>query len=170
MYFFGTCNESLVNSCFITLWIWSCFCVNREEISFPCPDFVDSEVVTWGLISLTDFHKRIHLLFKKRHVQPINWKVVLFLVDINSKGIVFSKLISQLKLLPSLSEFQDNDTIVISTIRKDCKAFYLHKQTDAKNDGIFSALKHVKAYLGWTKGNHMGKQPTARSNVGACSH
>ena len=93
-----------------------------------------------------------------------------FLFDINSKGIVFTKLVSQLKLLPGLSEFQDNDTIVMSTIRKDCKAFYFHKQTDAKSDGIFSALKHVKAYLRRTMGNHMGKQPTARSNVGACSH
>ena len=93
-----------------------------------------------------------------------------FLFDINSKGVVFTKLVSQLKLLPGLSEFQDNDTIVMSTIRKDCKAFYFHKQTDANSDGIFSALKHVKAYLRRTMGNHMGKQPTARSNVGACSH
>ena len=122
VYFVGTCNESLFNPFFIPSWIWSCFCVNPEEISFPRPDFVDSEVVIWGLISLTDFHKRIHLLFKKRHVSDCqnlfysnnapeihifntfrHQKLLLvanqlqdstFLFDINSKGIVFSKLLS----------------------------------------------------------------------------
>ena len=39
-------------------------CVNREKISFTGPDFVDSETVIWRLTSLTDFYKRVHLLFK----------------------------------------------------------------------------------------------------------
>ena len=34
-------------------------------IGFPRPHFVDSEIVIWGLTSLTDFYKRGHLLFKK---------------------------------------------------------------------------------------------------------
>ena len=49
----------------------------------------------------------------------------LFSFDINSEGIVFSKLVSQLKLLPILSELEDKDTIVMGTIRKDCKVFSL---------------------------------------------
>ena len=47
-----------------------------------------------------------------------------FSFDINSEGIVISKLVSQLKLLSSLFELEDNDTIVMSTIRKDCKVFF----------------------------------------------
>ena len=41
-----------------------------------------------------------------------------FLFDINDEDIVISKLISQLKLLPSLIRLKDNDTIVMSTIIK----------------------------------------------------
>ena len=47
-----------------------------------------------------------------------------FSFDINSEGIVISKLVSQLKLLSSLFELEDNDTIVMSSIRKDCKVFF----------------------------------------------
>ena len=38
--------------------------------------------------------------------------------EINSKDIGISKLVSQLKLLPSLFELEDNDTVVMSTIIK----------------------------------------------------
>ena len=38
-------------------------------------DFVDSEIVVWGLTSLTDFHKRVHLLFRKRHVSDCQKKI-----------------------------------------------------------------------------------------------
>ena len=56
--------------------------------------------------------------------QPINRKIVHFYLIFYSEGIVISKLVSQLKLLPSLSELEDNDTIVMITIRKDCKVFF----------------------------------------------
>ena len=45
-----------------------------------------------------------------------------FLFDINNEEIVISKLVSQLKLLPSLIELKDNDTIVVSTILKNCQS------------------------------------------------
>ena len=41
-----------------------------------------------------------------------------FLFEINSKDIDTSKLVSQSKLLPSLFELKDKDTIVMSTIIK----------------------------------------------------
>ena len=41
-----------------------------------------------------------------------------FKKKINSKDIGISKLVSQLKLLPSLFELKDNDTVVMSTIIK----------------------------------------------------
>ena len=44
-------------------------------IGFARSDFVDSEIVIWGLISLTDFYKRVHLLFKKRHVSDCQKKI-----------------------------------------------------------------------------------------------
>ena len=65
VYFVVSYNESLFPPFFVLLCICSCFCVNREKISFPGPDFVDSETLIWGLTSLTDFYKRVHLLFKK---------------------------------------------------------------------------------------------------------
>ena len=56
--------------------------------------------------------------------QPINGKIVRFYLIFYSEGIAISKLVSQLKLLPRLSELEDNDTIVVMTIRKDCKVFF----------------------------------------------
>ena len=41
-----------------------------------------------------------------------------FLFEVNSEGIGVSKLVSQLKLLPSLFEVKDQDTIAMSTIIK----------------------------------------------------
>ena len=41
-----------------------------------------------------------------------------FLFEINSENISIIKLVSQSKLLPSLFEHKDNDTIVMSTIIK----------------------------------------------------
>ena len=48
VHFVGTYNKSLFNPFFVLLWIWCCFGVNREKISFPRADFVDSEIVIWG--------------------------------------------------------------------------------------------------------------------------
>ena len=39
-----------------------------------------------------------------------------FLIGTNSEGIAISKLVSQSKLLPSLFELRDNDTIAKNTI------------------------------------------------------
>ena len=49
--------------------------MNREKINFARPDFVDSEIGIRGLTSLTDFYKRVHLLFKKRHVPDCQKKI-----------------------------------------------------------------------------------------------
>ena len=72
--------ESLFNLFLVPSWIWSCFCVNGEKISFSCPDFVDSEIVIWGLTSLTNFYKRVHLSFRKQHVS--NWQKKISFVQI----------------------------------------------------------------------------------------
>ena len=45
-------------------------------------------------------------------------KIVLFLFEINSKTIFISKLVIQLKLLPSLFELKDNESIDMSNIKK----------------------------------------------------
>ena len=42
---------------------------------FSRPDFVDSEIAIWGLTSLTNFYKRVYLLFKKRHVSHCQTKI-----------------------------------------------------------------------------------------------
>ena len=135
--------ESVFNLFFVLSYIWSFFCVNREKISFSRPDFVDSEIVIWGLTSLMDFYKRVNLLFKKQLVSDCQKKISfvqttwnshfkllqhqkLLLAanqlqdstEINSKDIGISKLVSQLKLLPSLFEFKDNDTVLMSAIIK----------------------------------------------------
>ena len=95
---------------------------------------------------MTDFHKRVYLLFKKRHVSHFQKKIsfaqitsskILFFLYIKSEGIAISKLVSQLKLLPSLLELEDNDTIVIAPLGKIVRFFYLHKPTDAKSDYLF---------------------------------
>ena len=90
-----------------------------------------------------DFYKRVHLSFKKRHasdcqkkisfvqithmkftfltaygIKSVDIRIVLFLFDINNEDIAISKLVSQLKLLPSLFELKDNDTIIMSTFIK----------------------------------------------------
>ena len=48
--------------------------MNGEKISFSRSDFVDSEIVIFGLASLTNFIKRINL-FKKRHVSDCQSKI-----------------------------------------------------------------------------------------------
>ena len=75
VYSVDTYNESVFNPFFVSSWTWSCFYVNREKISFPRPDFVDPEIAIWGITSLTDFYKRIHLSFKKRHVLDCQRKI-----------------------------------------------------------------------------------------------
>ena len=67
--------ESVFNLFSVPSWIWSCFCVNCEKISFSRPAFVDSEIVIWKLTFLTDFYKIVHLLFKKRHVLDCQKKI-----------------------------------------------------------------------------------------------
>ena len=39
--------------------------------------FLDSEIVIWGLTSLTDFYERVHLLFKKDMYQIAERKSLL---------------------------------------------------------------------------------------------
>ena len=153
----------MFNPFFVPLWIRSCFCVNGEKISFPRPDFVDSETAIWGLTSLTDFYKRVQLSFKKRHasdcqkkisfvqitrmkftfltpydIKNVDIKIVLFLFDINTEDIVISKLVSQLKLLPSLIELKDikklhetwrNRSFLISEVGKIIRFFLLSQAT-----------------------------------------
>ena len=46
----------------------------RWKKSLSRPDFVDSEIVIWGMTSLTDFHKRIQRLFKKQRVSDCQKK------------------------------------------------------------------------------------------------
>ena len=76
-----------------------------------------------------------------------------------------SKLVSELKLLPSLFEFKDNYTIDMSTIikksqdmsrnrhflisevEKIARLLLLSFTTNAESEGIFAALKRVKKYL-----------------------
>ena len=127
---------------FVSPWIWNCFpCVNREEISFSRPDFVNFKITIWGLTFLSIFYKRVHLLFKKQYVSDFQKKVFfcsnnapeipIFDIKnsqliarwhfyINSEDIGISKLASQLELFPSLFEFKDDDTIIVRTIIKNC--------------------------------------------------
>ena len=51
-------------------------------------------------------------------IKSVDIRIVLFLFDINNEDIAISKLVSQLKLLPSLFELKDNDTIIMSTFLK----------------------------------------------------
>ena len=67
--------ESVFNLFFVPSWISNCFCVNGEKMSFSRPDFMDSEIVIWGLTSLADFYKRVQCLFKKRHVSDCQKKI-----------------------------------------------------------------------------------------------
>ena len=46
------------------------------------------------------------------------FKIVTLLFESNREDSGISQLISQLKILPSLFELKDNDTIVMSTINK----------------------------------------------------
>ena len=79
---------------------------------------MESEIAIWGLTSLTDFYKWVHLLLNKQHVSSetyifSSWqhqKLLLianklqdstFFFEINRKEIAISKLKSQLKLLQS---------------------------------------------------------------------
>ena len=50
-------------------------------------------------------------------IKSVDIRIALFLFDINNEDIAISKLVSQLKLLPSLFE-QDNDAIIMSTFIK----------------------------------------------------
>ena len=92
--------------------------------------------------------------------------------EISNEGIGTSKLVSQLKLLPSLFKLEDDDTIVMSTIikksqdmsrnrsflisevRKIVRLLLLLQGTNAKRDSIIFALKRVKTYLRSTMGNN----------------
>ena len=93
-----------------------------------------------------------------------------------SKDINMSKLVPQLKLLPSTFELKDNDTVDMSTIIKKLQDMSLNRHflisevekiaryTNAESERIFSTLKCME-----TSQVNSGKQPTARTNVDACS-
>ena len=55
-------------------------------------------------------------------IKSVDIRIVLFLFDINNEDIAISKLVSQLTLLPSLFE-QDNDAIIMSTFIKNCQRY-----------------------------------------------
>ena len=74
VYFVGTYNKSAFNLFFVPSWVWSCFCLNREKISFSRADFLDSTIVIWGMTILTGFYKWVHILFKKQHVSDCQKK------------------------------------------------------------------------------------------------
>ena len=92
--------------------------------------------------------------------------------EINSKDIRINKLVSQLKLLQSLFELKDNDTVEMSTIIKKLqnmsrnrslfiieagkivRLLLLSQAANAESDGIFSALKRVKTYHRSSMGNN----------------
>ena len=83
-----------------------------------------------------------------------------------------NKLVSQLKLLPSIFALKDSDTIVMSTIikklqdmsqnrrflmsevEKIARLLLLSPATNAESVRIFSALECVKTYLRSTMGNN----------------
>ena len=78
---------------------WKLFlCESCEKINLSRPDFLDSQIVTWGMTSLTDFYKQVDLLLKK-DMSRITERSFLF--EINSEDTGISKLKSQLKLLSS---------------------------------------------------------------------
>ena len=54
------------------IFVWICGKINLSR-----PDFLDSEIVIWGLTSLTDFYKRVHLLLKKDMCQIAGRKSLL---------------------------------------------------------------------------------------------
>ena len=92
--------------------------------------------------------------------------------EINSKDIGINRLVSQLKLLQSLFELKDNDTVEMSTIIKKLRnmsrnrslfisevgkivrLLLLSQATNAESDGIFSALKRVKTCHRSSMGNN----------------
>ena len=51
-------------------------------------------------------------------IKSVDIKIVLFFYLILTMKTVISKLVSPLKLLPSLIELKDNNTIIMSTINK----------------------------------------------------
>ena len=65
----------------------------------------------------------IHIFNSRRHQILLSvanqFQDSIFLFDINNENFGFSKLVSQLKLLPSLFELKDNNyTIAMSTVIK----------------------------------------------------
>ena len=52
-------------------------CESCEKINLSRPGFLDTEIVIWGLTSLTDFYKRVHLLLKKDMCQIAKRKSLL---------------------------------------------------------------------------------------------
>ena len=51
--------------------------VKKSDFLDSRPDFLDSEIVIWGLTSLTDFYERVHLLLKKDMYQIAERKSLL---------------------------------------------------------------------------------------------
>ena len=87
--------------------------MDREKTSFSRIDSVDSEIVSEGLVSLTDFYKRVGLLFKKRRLSDCQQKISFVQIHVflkkhfkqkmrlrNKKTQENSKKISSLKRLP----------------------------------------------------------------------
>ena len=81
------------------------FLLNGEKINFSRPDFVDSEIVIWGLTSLTDFYKSFQLLFRKQYVSDYQKKILL--VQIKHLKFTFNSWQHQ-KLLIVPNQLQDS--------------------------------------------------------------
>ena len=95
-----------------------------------------------------------------------------FLFEFNNDDVGINSLVPQLKLFTSLFELKDNDTNDISTIIKKLQDMSRHRHflitkvenivrllllsqaTSTESEGIFSALKHKKAYLRSTMANN----------------
>ena len=128
----------------------------------------------FSLVEIT--HLKFTLLthdeIKNYYQQPTSCKIVLFLHEIISEDVGISKLVSQLKLLPSLFELKDNDPIVMSTIIKKLQdmsrnrsflisevgktvsLLLVSQATNPESDGFFSALKRIITYLMSTTGSN----------------
>ena len=62
---------------FYSVMNWLLSCESCEKINLARPDFLDSEIVIWGLTSLTDFYKQVRLLLKKDMCQIAERKSLL---------------------------------------------------------------------------------------------
>ena len=83
-----------------------CLCESCEKTCFSRPDFVDLEVVIWGLTYLTDFYKRVHL-FLEKVICVILPNGNLFCSNYASENYIFNSWRHQVLFLVA-NQFQDS--------------------------------------------------------------